>query len=180
MYTDGPGCFSLVLLTIHFEINSWRIHICFKRPSFCPPYLRSFSWKCANYISCLQRTMQCNNVMLVMINHPTLFHSLAGRAAAVKLQWVSKLLLLLTAQLTTQILASQTAVQTENWLQRKLQEMIYANLASRGRNIAIKFAIWKSALIVRVSWYLCLQSVFASFNIQWRQNLEQSFVLSFV
>ena len=107
-------------------------------------------------ISCLQRTMQCNNVMLVMINHPTLFHSLAGRAAAVKLQWVSKLLLLLTAQLTTQILASQTAVQTENWLQRKLQEMIYANLASRGRNIAIKFAIWKSALIVRVSWYLCL------------------------
>ena len=102
-------------------------------------------------ISCLRRTMQCNNVMLVMINHPTLFHSLAGRAAAVKLQWVSKLLLLLTAQLTTQILASQTAVQTENWLQRKLQEMIYANLASRGRNIAIKFAIWKSALIVRVS-----------------------------
>ena len=88
-------------------------------------------------IGCLRRTMQCNNVMLVMINHPTLFHSIAGRASAVLLQWVSKLLLLLTAQLTTQIVASQTAVQTENWLQRKLQEMIYANFASRGRNIAI-------------------------------------------
>ena len=31
---------------------------------------------------CLRRTMQCNNVMLVMINHPTLFHSIAGCAIA--------------------------------------------------------------------------------------------------
>ena len=100
-------------------------------------------------IGCLRRTMQCNNVMLVMINHPTLFHSIAGRAAAVLLQWVSKLLLLLTAQLTTQILASQTAVQTENWLQRKLQEMIYANFASRGGNIAnLKECINRSSELV--------------------------------
>ena len=119
-----------------------KVYICSKI-SFCSRHSvdSAESRKCANYNRLSPEDNACNNVMLVMINHPSLFHSIAGRAAAVKLQWVSKLLLLLTAQLRTQILASQTAEQTENWLQRKLQEMIYANLPSRGRNIAIKFAM---------------------------------------